>query len=99
VTSWPRGLVDYTTTGPADATPEPEEDRTRNRLRLAARLLAVLRSQGHEAPDLLRELRSLEAALAAGRRDEAARGIEPLLERIDRAREAAASRVPPSREP
>jgi hypothetical protein len=84
VTQWPRGLVGYTPSGPDDATPDPEEDRTTNRLRLAARLIGVLRPADVEP--FVTELRTAEAALRAGRRAEADRRVDRLLTEIDAAR-------------
>jgi hypothetical protein len=88
VTDWPRGLAGYTTTGPPDATPEAEEDRTLNRLRLAARLLGLLRAEGVETAALAAELAAVERLRAGGSRAEAARRVELLLARIDEAHAA-----------
>ncbi|MGI0071369.1 MAG: hypothetical protein ACRECT_04790 [Thermoplasmata archaeon] len=91
MTQWPRGLAGYVATGPEDATPSPEEDRTGNRLRLAARLLAVLRAKGE---DVDREVRALTAAQAAYARGDAARAtrlVEAWFADLD-----ARSRRPPA---
>jgi len=79
VTQWPRGLVDYTPGGPPDTDPSSEEDRTANRIRLAARLIGVLRAEGRDVATELEELRRAESAFAAGRRGEATERIERLL--------------------
>jgi hypothetical protein len=95
VTQWPRGLVDYVATGPADATPSPEEDRTANRLRLAGRLLSLLRSQGRDVDRELALLKDAEAAFAAGDRPGAAVRVDRLFADL----ETAAARPPPERRP
>lgn len=82
VTQWPRGLVDYRPSGPADATPDPEEDRTRNRIRFAARLLGILRARGDDVSAELRELAAAESALASGAISEARARVEELLGRL-----------------
>ncbi len=90
VTQWPRGVVGYVSSGPEDARPDPEEDRTGNRLRLAARLLSLLRARGAEVEGFVPELAAAEAAFRAGRRAEADRRIDRLLGELD----AALTRVP-----
>jgi hypothetical protein len=85
VTEWPRGLSGYVPTGPDDASPSAEEDRTGNRLRLAARLLALLRAQGRDVDREIRELREAERAFEGGEKTEAARRIDRLLGEIDEA--------------
>lgn len=84
VTEWPRGLLEYVPKGPPDATPAADEDRTRNRLLLAARLLGILRSRGE---DVDRELASLARAERVMKADDpigAAREVETLLADLDR---------------
>ena len=88
VTQWPRGLVDYVAKGPEDDTPSVEEDRTANRLHLAARLLAILRSEGHDVAREITDLRAAERAFANGDRPEATRLVDRLLGDLD-ARRAA----------
>jgi len=83
VTQWPRGLTGYVATGPEDAVPSAEEDRTTNRLLLAARLLGLLRSQGRDVERELGALRAAEGALARGDRVDAARRIDRLLAELD----------------
>ena len=83
VTQWPRGLAGYVPSGPDDATPSPEEDRTRNRLRLAARLLAVMRSQGRDVDREVRELTEAEAAFARGEAHRATRLVDQLFADLD----------------
>lgn len=83
VTEWPRGLTGYVPSGPADATPSEEEDRLTNRLALAARLIGLLRSQGHPVDRELEQLRAAERARTAGRRTEAARAVDQVLEALE----------------
>lgn len=83
VTSWPRGLVGYVSKGPEDATPSDEEDRTANRLRLAARLLAVRRAAGASVEAEIARLATAERAFAAGDRASAAALVDRLLAEID----------------
>lgn len=92
MTQWPRGLAGYVSSGPVDETPSPEEDRTGNRLRLAARLLAVLRSQGRNVDRELRELTEAEAAYSRGNRTEATRRVDQLFADLD---DPAPGGVPP----
>jgi hypothetical protein len=84
VTQWPRGLLDYTPSGPPEDPPSPEEDRTRNRIRFAARLLALLRARGEPVDREIRALAAAERALAAGDRAEATRRVEELLGELAR---------------
>ncbi len=79
MTQWPRGLLDYTTGATPDAGPDPEEDRTGNRIRLAARLIGLLRAEGRDVEAELAQLHEAEAAYAAGRRAEATERVERLL--------------------
>jgi hypothetical protein len=83
VTQWPRGLVDYVPKGSPDAAPSPEEDRTRNRLLLAARLLSLLRSKGENVDREVGELSRAERANASGDRQRATEWVEQLLGRLD----------------
>ncbi len=83
VTQWPRGVVGYVPSGPADDVPSPDEDRVANRLTIAARLIAVLRSQGRPVDDLVAELATAERTLAAGDRIGAAARTDRLLARLD----------------
>ena len=83
VTSWPRGLVDYLPSGPDDALPSPDEDRTRNRLLLAGRLLAVIRADGTEVDRELLALATAERVLASGDRRSAAELVDRLLRDLD----------------
>jgi hypothetical protein len=84
VTQWPRGLVDYVPKGEPDATPSPEEDRTRNRLLLAARLLSLLRARGENVDRELAELALAQRSFAAGDRRRATELVDELLGQIDR---------------
>lgn len=84
VTEWPRGLVEYVAKGPADSTPAPEEDRTRNRVLLAARLLGVLRSRGENIDRELASLARAELALKANDPARATQEVEALLADLDR---------------
>ena len=83
VTQWPRGLTGYVPSGPDDETPSPEEDRTGNRLRLAARLLSVLRSQGRNVDREVRELTDAESAYTRGDRTRATRLVDQLFADLD----------------
>lgn len=79
MTEWPRGLVGYVPTGPEDATPSPEEDRTANRLRLAARLLSVLRAGGADVDRQVRALADAQASYAKGDTLRAGRLVDELI--------------------
>jgi len=79
VTEWPRGLVDYVPSGPADATPSPEEDRDLNRLRLAARLLGFLRANGRPVDASVRRLREAERAFREGDRATGRRLVDEVI--------------------
>jgi hypothetical protein len=83
VTQWPRGLAGYVASGPEDETPSPEEDRTGNRLRLAGRLLSVLRSQGRDVDREVRELTDAEAAYARGDKARATYLVDQLFADLD----------------
>ncbi len=86
MTQWPRGLADYVPSGSADAVPDAEEDRLHQRILLAGRLLAVVRT--HPSVDeraLVGRLRSAEAAARAGDRAGATRLLDALLAELDRA--------------
>lgn len=92
VTQWPRGLVDYVAKGPDDEDPSVEEDRTANRLRLASRLLAILRSEGRDvAPEIL-ELREAERAFADGDRARATRLVDQVFADLDARRTSGTPR-------
>ena len=92
VTQWPRGLVDYVAKGPEDEDPSVEEDRTANRLRLAARLLAVLRSEGRDVAREIGELREAEHAFAEGDKARATQLVDRLFADLDERRAAGAPR-------
>ncbi len=62
VTQWPRGLLDYTPGETPDAAPDPDEDRTGNRIRLAARLIGLLRSEGRDVQSEIEALHAAERA-------------------------------------
>lgn len=83
MTSWPRGLLSYVPSGPDDATPSADEDRTANRLALAARLVSVQRSRGAEMAGPIRELRAAQAAYAAHDRARAAELVDRLLGELE----------------
>jgi len=95
VTQWPRGLVDYTTTRVPDATPDPEEDRTGNRIRLAARLIGLLQTEGQDVGREMAALRAAERAYQAGHRVEATERVERLLGEIQPTR-SRSDRTPTS---
>jgi len=84
VTEWPRGLVDYTPTGPPDKAPSPEEDRDLNRLHLAARLLGTLRAQGRNADRAVRRLREADRAFRAGDRLAGRRIVDEVIDEAER---------------
>jgi hypothetical protein len=83
VTQWPRGLAGYVSSGPEDETPSPDEDRTGNRLGLAARLLAVLRAEGRDVDREVRELTAAEAAYRRGETARATRLVDQLIADLD----------------
>jgi hypothetical protein len=95
VTQWPKGLVDYVPARRADATPDPEEDRVRNRLLLAGRLIGLLRSRGLGVETELSSLRRLEEEFRVGDRNAVARPLDTLLGQLDR-RLSDAAAAPPS---
>ncbi len=84
MTQWPRGVTGYVPSGPDDDVPSPEEDRLANRVRLAARLLAVLRGQGRDVDGIVRRLAEAESALRSGDRDRAALLLDRVLSELDR---------------
>jgi hypothetical protein len=84
VTQWPRGLVDYVPKGAPETTPSPEEDRTRNRLLIAARLLSLLRSRGENVDREVADLARAERAFVQGDRRRATELVERLLGELDR---------------
>ncbi len=84
VTEWPRGLVAYVPKGSDEGTASIEEDRTRNRILLAGRLLALLRAQGREVDAEVAELRAAEQALSHNDRRTATELVERLLAALDR---------------
>ncbi len=91
MTQWPRGLVEYTPSGIADATPDPEEDRLLQRANLAGRLLTLLAGQGRRVDAEVEELRAIDALRQAGDRSAATARLDRLLAAID----AASSGLPP----
>jgi len=91
VTQWPRGLVDYVPKGEPDGAPPLEEDRTRNRLLLAARLLSLLRARGEDVDREVADLASAERAFRAGDRRRATERVEHLLGELDGRTRATAS--------
>jgi hypothetical protein len=84
VTQWPRGLTGYVPSGPEDDVPSPDEDRLTNRVRLAARLLAVRRDQGRDVDALVRQLVDAESALRAGDRARATVLLDGVLAGLER---------------
>jgi hypothetical protein len=84
VTQWPRGVTGYVPSGPDDDVPSPEEDRLTNRVRLAARLLSVLRGQGRDVDALVRQLADAEAELRAGHRPRATVLLDGVLAGLER---------------
>jgi len=96
VTNWPRGLVSYVPKGPADESPSPDEDRTANRLELAARLLGLLRARGEDVDAELSQLRAAERAYERRDRARATALVEDLLGRLQ-SRTSSAGGAEPSR--
>lgn len=95
VTQWPRGLVDYVPSGRADADPDPEEDRGRNRLLLAGRLIGLLRARGLPVDAEVSALRLLVDEYRTGARPAFAGRLDRLLGELDR-RVSDAAAAPPS---
>ena len=83
MTQWPRGVTGYVPSGPDDATPDPAEDRVRNRILLAGKLVGLLNSRGEETEPYLRELRAVEETFRRGDRVGAAARTERLLGALD----------------
>lgn len=83
VTQWPRGLLDYVPKGPAEDAPSPDEDRTGNRLRLAGRLIGLLRAGGENVDRELATLREAERAYSAQDTARATEVVERLLGALD----------------
>ncbi|MGA8664126.1 MAG: hypothetical protein WB809_03535 [Thermoplasmata archaeon] len=75
--------MDYTTRGAPDAIPDPEEERTGNRIRLASRLIGLLQTQGRDVRAELRALHAAEEAYRDGRRTEATERVERLLGELE----------------
>lgn len=96
VTEWPRGLVSYVPRDVDDRTPSAEEDRTGNRLQLAARLIGLLRSQGEDVDQEVARLREAQKAYAARDRSRATELVDALLGQIE-ARNRSASPGPSTR--
>jgi hypothetical protein len=93
VTQWPRGVTGYVPSGPEDEVPSPEEDRLTNRVRLAARLLAVVRGQGRDVDRIVRQLAEAEAALRAGDPPRATRLLDGVLAELERANDDSPART------
>jgi hypothetical protein len=83
VTQWPRGLVDYVPAGAEEEEPSPEEDRTGNRLRLAARLIGLLRARGDPVDGELSALAEAQREYVAHRTARATELVEELLGQLD----------------
>ena len=83
VTEWPRGLVDYTPSGPNDETPSAEEDRDLNRLRLASRLLGFARAHGRPMDAAVVRLREADRAFREGDRLKGRRLVDAVLEEVE----------------
>ncbi len=89
VTQWPKGLVSYVPAHGPEGTAPADEDRTANRLALAARLLGLLRASGENVDREIADLQEAERALAAKDRARATALVDALLGRI-RARDRPA---------
>ena len=84
VHQWPRGLVDYRPSGPPEAgPPSEEEDRTAQRIHLAARLIHVLRSRGIQEEGWMESLHQARRAYDTGDRILGDRLIDDLLGELD----------------
>lgn len=83
VTEWPRGLLEYVPSGPPDEAPSPDEDRDRNRLNLASRLVGFARTRGHPMDGAVRRLREAERALQTGDRAKGRRIVEDVLTEVE----------------
>ena len=92
MTEWPRGLVGYVPSGGPERAPSPEEDRDRNRLQLAARLLAVLRSEGRSVEGPLARLREAEHAFRSGDREVGRRLVDQVLAEVEATKGTGAAR-------
>ncbi len=98
VTSWPRGLAGYVPAGSPDRGPPPEEeDRVAQRIRLAARLIELLRSSGREDPSWARELRNAETAYREHDRARARDIVERLIGALGAAAEVFGTKDPVTR--
>jgi len=71
--------LDYVPTGEEGTPPSPEDDRDRNRLRIAARLIGVARAHGHSVDGEVSRLRAAEAALRQGDREKGRRIVEDVI--------------------
>lgn len=89
VTQWPKGLVSYVPARGGEGSAPVDEDRTANRLALAARLLGLLRASGENVDREIADLQEAERALAAKDRARATALVDALLGRI-RARDRPA---------
>lgn len=96
VTEWPRGLVDYTPTGPPERTPSTEEDRDLNRLRIASRLLGFARAQGRPVDEPIRRLREADRAFRSGDRAAARRLVDDVIAEAERLLDAGARSEKPT---
>jgi len=94
ITEWPRGLVDYTPTGPADQAPSPEEDRDLNRLRLASRLLGFARAQGEAVDSAVARLHEADRAFRAGDRATCRRLVDDVITEVEASRAGKDRRGP-----
>ena len=94
MTQWPRGLVDYAPTTPEES-PSEEEDRTRQRLHLAARLIGLLRASGESADDELCALVEAERAYRGGDAERARELVDAVLGRLDTRTARRSSRPTP----
>lgn len=79
----PRGLVGFTTRGPAEGPPDPEEDALTNRIVLVQRLLAVRRASGWPVDPWVRELGEAEAARRAGDLSRARRLVDKVHSELE----------------
>lgn len=100
VHQWPRGLLEYVPSGPADSGPPPEEEeRTAQRIRLAGRLIDLLKARGESDPSWIRELHDAERAYRHGDRARAGRLVDALLGELGDRADRVELRGTPPRQP
>lgn len=91
VTEWPRGLVDYLPSGAPEQAPSPDEDRDRNRLNLAARLLSFARAHGRSVDGWVSRLRQADRAFREGDRATGRRIVDDVITEVEALESAGTS--------